>query len=279
MAIDKGLTRRGVLVGASALPLAFAVRPAPAQGTPAYPPEAAPGIPPGFPRQDPRRVKETVGLSHRDLAKVQALVEETPALANATWDWGFGDWESALGAASHTGRREIAEYLISKGARPTLFSAAMLGQLDVVRAFVQSTPASRNIAGPHGIPLIAHARAGGDPAREVVKYLESLEPALAASAAAPPVQPVAEEQLERYFGRYSYGKGESEVLEVAEQADFLAFLRADGVSVRLIPKGGERFHPPGAPAVSVSFQVDKGAVTAVTIEDGALKVTALRIGS
>jgi hypothetical protein len=43
----------------------------------------------------------------------------------AAWDWGFGDWEDALGACSHTGNREIAGYLIER-ARPTIFSAAML---------------------------------------------------------------------------------------------------------------------------------------------------------
>ena len=41
------------------------------------------------------------------------------ALACATLDWGFGDWETALGAASHVGRPEIAEYLIANGAEPT----------------------------------------------------------------------------------------------------------------------------------------------------------------
>ena len=58
------------------------------------------------PRQDPAVVREVVGVSHRDLARVRELVERQPALANATIDWGFGDWESALGAASHVGRRD-----------------------------------------------------------------------------------------------------------------------------------------------------------------------------
>jgi hypothetical protein len=38
------------------------------------------------------------------------------------------------------GNWEIAEYLLSKGARPTIFSAAMLGEMDVVKAlFVMAT--------------------------------------------------------------------------------------------------------------------------------------------
>src|SRR5688572_3148689 len=68
-----------------------------------------------FPRQPANRVREVVGASHRDLEKVKSLVDEHPALANATWDWGFGDWETPLGAASHVGQPEIAEYLLAKG--------------------------------------------------------------------------------------------------------------------------------------------------------------------
>ena len=63
-----------------------------------------------------------------------------PTLSKATFDWGFGDWETALGAASHVGSREIAELLIANGAHPTIFSAAMLGQLDAVKAFVEAAP-------------------------------------------------------------------------------------------------------------------------------------------
>src|SRR5262249_52878347 len=93
-----------------------------------------------FPSQPPELVRETVVFAHFDLKRIKELVGPRPSLARATWDWGFGDWESALGAASHVGNRAIAEYLISQGARPSLFSAAMLGQLDVVKAFVAAQP-------------------------------------------------------------------------------------------------------------------------------------------
>ena len=81
-----------------------------------------------FPTQPPELVREMVTVSHFDLKRVQELVEAHPTLAKASWDWGFGDWEDGLGAASHMGNRPIAEYLISKGARPSLFSATMLWQ-------------------------------------------------------------------------------------------------------------------------------------------------------
>jgi hypothetical protein len=38
-------------------------------------------------------------------------------LARAAWDWGFGDWETALGAASHMGSRPIRPDQFTSNAR------------------------------------------------------------------------------------------------------------------------------------------------------------------
>src|SRR6185503_8942881 len=180
--IDDPRSRRRFLteLGATAGVLAMAGR---AAAEPAPPPvPAAPSMaasdaaapPSWFPRQDPALVQEVVGVAHRDLAAVRALVEKRPELAKAQWDWGYGDWESPLDAASHTGQREIALLLLGHGARPTIFSAAMLGQLEVVKAFVAAAPGVQSTPGPHGIPLLAHAKVGGEPAAAVVAYLEAL---------------------------------------------------------------------------------------------------------
>ncbi len=126
------------------------------------------------PALDPALAHELVLKAHADLARVQELVEHTPALINCTWDWGGGDWETPLGAAAHMGRRDIALYLLDHGARLDLFAATMLGHLDIVRATLMAFPAALGIAGPHGIPLIAHASKGGTEAAEVLAYLESL---------------------------------------------------------------------------------------------------------
>ena len=56
-----------------------------------------------FPSQHPFLAKEMVGVSHGNLARVKELVSRHQTLAQASWDWGFGDWETALGAASHAG--------------------------------------------------------------------------------------------------------------------------------------------------------------------------------
>ena len=120
-------------------------------------------------------VQQFVGNAHGDLNRVQELLAQEPSLINATWDWGGGDFETALGAASHMGRRDIAEFLLQNGARLDIFAAAMLGKLDIVKAALTAFPDAIKTPGPHGIPLIAHATAGGEDAREVVAYLESLQ--------------------------------------------------------------------------------------------------------
>jgi hypothetical protein len=119
-------------------------------------------------------VQEFVGKAHGDLNRVQELLAQEPRLANACWDWGGGDWETALGAAAHMGRRDIAALLLTHGARLDLFAAAMLGYLDVVKTILAANPEARRHPGPHGIPLLAHAKAGGDSSAAVVEYLESL---------------------------------------------------------------------------------------------------------
>ena len=259
------LSRRRLLAGGSLLPLALTVR-----GAAFAAPAATPAMPPGFPQQDPGRVGEVVGAAHRDIDRVRALVEETPALANAAWDWGFGDWETPLGAAAHVGRREIAEYLLSRGARLDVFAAAMLGRLAVVKAALEADAALLHTRGPHGIPLVEHARAGGEPAAEVLRYLESL-PSAAAAAPAPP----SAEQRRAYLGRYAFGAGEGDVLEVAERNETLTIARG-ARSSRLVPAGTHAFHPAGAPAVRVVFAVAGATAAAVTVHDGPLVVTATR---
>jgi hypothetical protein len=121
---------------------------------------------------DPELVGEFVLKAHGDLGVVKQLVEQEPAIVNAAWDWGGGDWETGLGAASHVGRRDIAEFLLEHGARMDVFAAAMLGESEIVRAMLAAQPDLRNARGPHGISLVAHAEAGGEQAREVLDLLQ-----------------------------------------------------------------------------------------------------------
>ena len=47
-----------------------------------------------------------MGKAHTQFDATKALLAEHPALLNATWDWGGGDFETGLGGASHMGSRE-----------------------------------------------------------------------------------------------------------------------------------------------------------------------------
>ncbi|HCR72425.1 MAG TPA: hypothetical protein DIW23_13335 [Anaerolineae bacterium] len=119
-------------------------------------------------------VQEFVGVAHTDLNRVKELLEREPALVNACWDWGGGDFETALGAAAHMGAKDVANYLLERGARLDIFAAAMLGKLEIVKAALKEYPNAKDILGPHGIPLITHAEQGGDDAKEVLEFLKSL---------------------------------------------------------------------------------------------------------
>jgi len=48
----------------------------------------------------------------------------------------------------------------------------MLGNLSVVKQILETFPEMRNAIGPHGIPLMVHSKAGGEPAAEVLEFLE-----------------------------------------------------------------------------------------------------------
>ncbi len=129
----------------------------------------------GPPALDSETVESFVAKAHGDFDGVRALLEDESALLNATWDWGGGDWETALGAAAHMGRRDIALFLLDHGARIDLFAAAMLGETEIVQATLSAYPSMRDVLGPHGIRLIEHARVGGDEARAVLELLETSE--------------------------------------------------------------------------------------------------------
>jgi len=125
------------------------------------------------PALEAKLVQEFVGVAHTDLKRTKELLTQEPALVNATWDWGGGDFETALGAASHMGNKSIANLLLEHGARLDIFAAAMLGKLDIVKAALEAYPDAINTPGPHGIPLITHAQTGGEEAKAVFEFLES----------------------------------------------------------------------------------------------------------
>jgi hypothetical protein len=125
------------------------------------------------PQLKPELVKEFVGAAHGNLERTHELLDEQPSLLNATWDWGGGDWEAAIGGAGHMGRKDIATFLLGRGARMDIFVAAMLGRLDILKPTLEAFPELLHSRGPHGISLLRHARAGGAEAEAVVEFLGS----------------------------------------------------------------------------------------------------------
>lgn len=258
------------LVGA-VLPPAAVIR---AQAPPSVPVGPSPASAADwFPKQDLALAKEVVGVSHRDLKRVRELVERHQSLARAAWDWGFGDWETALGAAAHTGRREIAEFLIANGAQPTLFSATMLGQLAVVRAFVETAPGVQRTLGPHSITLLSHARAGGADAAAVLHYLQSV----GGADQGPALAPLMPADRDAVVGRYDFGPGPRDRFDVDVQNDLVGLTRPGGDRQVLRHTGGLVFFPSGVPSVRAAFVKDGAAVTGLTLADRDVFLTAKRV--
>jgi len=137
----------------------------------------APGFKPSWkkPQINRQLAQDFIIYAHSDLEMTKKLLERQPGLINASIDWGAGDWETALGGASHMGRHEIVEFLLSRGARIDLFCAAMQGQTDAVRSFLTLQPSLIDAKGPHGFGLHFHAQVGGEKSKETLDYLQSVK--------------------------------------------------------------------------------------------------------
>ena len=226
-----------------------------------------------FPQQDPALVRDAVGASHANLPRIRELVEKQPALAHASVDWGFGDWETCIDAASHVGNKPIAEFLLANGARPTIFSAAMLGQLDVVKAFITARPGIQKTHGPHSITLMAHPKAGGPDSAAVVEYLTGLGDA----DIAVPTQPLAADDRDAILGKYVYGPGPRDFFIVDVRTDRLGIERPNGPGRHVLAHSGNLvFFPTGAPSAKLAFLRENGRVTRLTLADPDVIVTAMR---
>lgn len=250
----------------------------PARASAQQPPAAASLAPEVFPAQDPAVVKEVVGVSHRDLKRVQELVERQPALARASIDWGFGDWETCIDAASHVGNRPIAEFLLAHGARPTIFSAAMMGQLDVVKAFVAARPGIQRTLGPHGLTLMWHARQGGPDAAAVVQYLAGVGDA----DLQPTTMPLAAQERDAVVGQYRYGSGPRDYFTIDVRRDQMGrdqlTIERPGAPTRqnLYHLGNLVFFPTGVPGAKIAFATDGAKATRMTFADPDVTITAGR---
>jgi hypothetical protein len=225
-----------------------------------------------------------VGASHGNFDKVKELVNARPELAGASWDWGFGDWETALGAASHVGRRDIAEFLMSNGARPDIFTYAMLGMLNSVKEIIETVPGIQTHGGPHGITLLQHAKnrledksiSAGDAAnvKNVISYLESLGNA----DLTPKSLEMTEEEKKRYLGEYRFGAGDGEIFVVdIHRLGFLQIGRKGSFPRALRKVDENTFSPAGAPSVKIIFKITDDKAVSLSVHEPEPMVTAARV--
>ncbi|WP_430467952.1 hypothetical protein [Winogradskyella ouciana] len=237
-----------------------------------------------YPSIDDEIVNEVVGKSHFDLDRVKELVDKRTELARATWDWSFGDWESAIGAASHVGRRDIVDYLMSKGARPTMFTYAMLGGYNIVKSMIEMTPGIQKLQGPHGISLLQHAEVGlrmKDKmtsqqilnSEKLIDYLQML-----GDADGETYEKLDEDQMPKYLGDYRYGDGENEGFSVkVNMRKMLSLGKLGKFGGGLYPVGNNKFLYNGISSVYITFQVEDGIVKSLTINEPGLTLVAKKV--
>ncbi|HKV58748.1 MAG TPA: ankyrin repeat domain-containing protein [Ktedonobacteraceae bacterium] len=104
-------------------------------------------------------VEPFVIAAHFNLPRVKELYGRYPELLNEKWAK-FD--ESALAAASHTGQRAIAEFLLEQGAPMVICAAAMLGRTEDVAVFLRDDASLANARGAHGISILFHAAMSGN---------------------------------------------------------------------------------------------------------------------
>jgi hypothetical protein len=237
-----------------------------------------------YPSMDDNMVSGIVGASHGNFDKVKELVNNRPELAGASWDWGFGDWETALGAASHVGRRDIAEFLMEHGARPDIFTYAMMGMLNSVKEIIETVPGIQTHGGPHGITLLQHAKnrledkniSATDAANvnKVISYLEGLGNA----DVKPKSLEVTEDEKKKYVGEYRFGSGENEIFIVdLHKRGFLQIGRKGAFQRGLGKVDENTFSPVGAPSVKIIFKVTADKAVSLSVHEPQPLVTAVRV--
>lgn len=116
-------------------------------------------------------IRELVFAAHKSLDETKKILEAKPILLNCANQAKKGDFETAMGGASHMGRKDIADYLLSKGARLDIFNSTFLGYNDFVKKIVTDHPNLLRSPGPHGFTLLHHAQVGKQ--NRMVEWLKS----------------------------------------------------------------------------------------------------------
>ena len=109
---------------------------------------------------DTDEINEFVLAAHNNAEKTRIMVDKNPLILNCASQVARGDFETAIGGASHMGRRDIADVLVDRGARLDIFNLTFLGYTEVVKKLIEVSPHYLNAYGPHGFTLLHHAKVG-----------------------------------------------------------------------------------------------------------------------
>ena len=159
-----------------------------------------------------------------------------------------------------------------------MFSAAMMGQLDVVKAFIAARPGVQRTLGPHGLTLMWHAKQGGPDAAAVVQYLTAVGDA----DVPPPTLPLAVPDRDALVGTYTYGSGPRDYFTIEVRRDMLGreqlTIERSGAPSRqnLYHLGNLVFFPTGVPSAKVAFAREGAKITQLTVADPNVMLTARR---
>jgi len=219
-----------------------------------------------FPHMNRASVRAFVTACHGQVDVVREMLQKRPGLVHAAWDWGFGDFETGLGAASHTGQREIAELLIAGGARVDIFAATMLGWTDAVNAMIAADPRIKSALGPHCLPLLHHARVGGPSAAATLALLEKLggadqSPILTASKPS-------DARVAACVGTYRFAAFNTTLQIRKDAKGRLECVPADSTSRLLYQRRDLEFFPSGVPSVTLKFAESAESSPTLTVNTG-----------
>jgi hypothetical protein len=113
-------------------------------------------------------VAEFVLPCHFSIEQAAAVLKQDRRLVNAR---NYSTDEAGIEAASHTGRRDIAQWLLGNGAPYTVHCAVMLGHTYAAQAFFDLDESQAGRTGAHGIPMMYHGALSGS--IEMVELIEA----------------------------------------------------------------------------------------------------------
>jgi hypothetical protein len=146
----------------------------------------------------------------------------------------------------------------------------------VVKAFLAAQPGAQRTRGPHSISLLAHARAGGPPAREVFEFLQSLNGAGDDAEAK-----LSATDRELILGTYIFGVAPNQQIDVTVEhnrmlkLDQLTWTRQGTMGRPLYHLGETVFYPAGAAKVRIRFENSRDQVV-MTVSDPDIVLIAKR---